>query len=103
MIPFMFIIVILIMGFAWTYNLKDGFEEATISNLNSGFMTQWKVTMGDFGEFDTAEFDKFELTLFILLSLIMPLIFLNLLVAILSEAHGNVMDCMEATENAQMN
>jgi hypothetical protein len=99
----MLVIAILITGFAFTYALKDGFEQLTMQSLNSGFITQYKCTTGDFDDFNTDDFDKFDLSLFLLLTFAMPLLLLNLLVAILSDAHKNVIDSLEETENAQTN
>lgn len=56
-----------------------------------------------FGEFGEIELKPFDMIEFIMVTTIVPLVLLNLLVAIVSEAYTTVQEDIDKIDNAQLN
>jgi len=89
MISFMLVIFIMLVGFTMSYVVMEG-HEFSLTEFANGFHSQYLVLFGDFGELPINNF--FEWTLFLTASLFIPLVMLNLLIAIISEAHAGVVE-----------
>jgi len=100
MVSFMLVIGIMLVGFSMSYIFLAG-KELTIHEFALGFHHQYLVLFGDFGELPINT--VFEWTLFVTASLFIPLVMLNLLVAIISEAHAGVVENQNKNDYAQLN
>lgn len=100
MISFMLVILIMLTGFSMAYTVMEGYE-FTAMQFCHAFHAQYLVLFGDFGDLPLNNF--FEWTLFLAASLFIPLVMLNLLIAVISEAHAGVVENQEKGDYAQLN
>jgi hypothetical protein len=101
----MLVSVIVLVGFTFAYIFKTAGFAAQLPNLPSQFAgtwaTQYKVLFGDFEDLPIN--NVFDWTLFFFLTLVCPLVTLNLLIAIISVAHGKIVENEKCSDNAQLN
>ena len=88
MIPFLLIILIMISAFTVTYNIvteeEHNPERDPMYIIKVVALNQYKLMYGDFGTIETESI--FEYVLLIMATMLVPLLMLNLLIAIISEA-----------------
>jgi hypothetical protein len=98
MIPFMVVVVIMLTAFSLALAFSRGRETVSLATFVPVMQEQYLAL---FGEFYDAP-DGFEWMILFIMSLIMPLTMLNLLIAIISEAHANVQQNLERNDNAHL-
>jgi hypothetical protein len=122
MIPFLPIVFILLMAFSLTFwihesafylghgldcdeecleldhNLSDDYIQG--HELGDYFENQYMLMFGDFANFKNR--DAFSLTLLLLATLIVPLVFLNLLIALISEAFAIVSENLIRSDYSEL-
>lgn len=84
MIPFMVVLMFMLLAFSLSFS--------ALTDSNTNFLTDlggnYRIMYGDF---DLDSYDAALWVLFILASLIMPLVMLNLLIAIMSDTYDRIM------------
>jgi hypothetical protein len=109
MIPFMAIIVIMLTAFTLTYFqvMRDSFLDEDLEHVAVSpliiftlFLEQYKLMYGDFGGLETNT--AFDYGLLIIATILVPLLMLNLLIAIISEAYAELAENKIRQDNAQL-
>lgn len=102
MAAFLIVIFILISGFTATAMFRQS-RYIEPRKIHNEWLIQWRVMFGDFGDFNTEEFDSFDWILFVIMTFIMPLVLMNLLIAILSESYENSKGQIKKRQAATLN
>ena len=102
---FLLLLGLFLFAFGASHLILDSEREMTLDQYMRSFEHTWLLM---FGEFDEDDYDKNLRTLngpiiFFLNTCIMPLIMLNLLIAIMSDTYANVMESIKDTDYKAMN
>ena len=98
MIPFMVVVVIMLTAFSLALAFAHGRETISPATFFPIMQEQYLALFGEFYE----PISPFDWMVLLIMSLIMPLTMLNLLIAIISEAHANVQENLERNDNAHL-
>lgn len=85
MIPFMIVLLGALVGFAISFKALNGPE----SSISAAFAYNYKLMFGDFNLDDDTSVALW--ILFVISTFFMPLVMLNMLIAIMSDTYGRVM------------
>jgi hypothetical protein len=89
MAAFMLIVILFVNSFSYSFALLEFNEDKqntiSISDFYASWLTQFNVLFGDFSLMKEDKFGVPEYILFVCVTLLVPLVMLNLLVAVISE------------------
>lgn len=91
LVPFIMLTVVILWGFSVSYTYYEtGYF--SFDNFSDQMEMQHRIFLGDFNDFfNTVDEDKFNFALFVMLTIIEPLIMLNLLIALVSVVYNELM------------
>jgi ABC-type taurine transport system ATPase subunit len=92
----------MLLAFALAYCVKDA-QELSFHVFLVHFNEQYRALHGNFSEEILPEESVFDFTLFFGLTMLQPLILMNLLIAIIAVAHGRIEDARHRVSYHQLN
>lgn len=96
MIPFLIVLCAALFGFTFTFQALNGPEAA----ITDAFTINFRLM---FGDFDTGGYTFAGWFLFIVSTCLLPLIMLNLLIAIMSDSYARVMSNIIPSDYYELN
>jgi hypothetical protein len=101
-VPFLLVTFVMLFAFALAYCFKE--EGAlTSEGFKLHFNDQYRALHGNFSEGIIPEESLFDFTMFFALTMLQPLILMNLLIAIIAVAHGRIEDARHRVSYHQLN
>lgn len=85
-VPFLLITFVMCLAYTFAYCIKDS-EGITMHSFKVNFDSQYRALHGNFSEHIIPEDNMFDFTMFFSLTMLQPLILMNLLIAIIAVAH----------------
>ena len=104
--PFLIVVIVMLISFTVTFAFQDGTKDVDMDKVWENFKMMYKVM---FGNFDTLEKGveenggKIGWALYFFVTVMIPLVMLNLLIAVISETHSRVMEHQEKSDNLELN
>jgi len=68
--------------------VAGGDEEATATSIESEIRSSYTLSLGELGEF--GDFDQLKFVIFVMFSFLVPLVLMNMLIAIMSDSYARV-------------
>jgi hypothetical protein len=93
-VPFLLVAFVMILGYTLAYCYKDsvGVDFVTLNSFKKHFDSQYRALHGNFSEDIVPHNDMFDFAMFFSLTMLQPLILMNLLIAIIAVAHNRIED-----------
>jgi hypothetical protein len=106
MSSFIFVVLVMLLSFTITFTFQEGASEVSLLKGWENFKMMYKVMFGNFDSLEKGvgkDGGYIAWALYFVVTIMIPLVMLNLLIAVISETHSKIMEHQEKSDNLSLN